>query len=245
MYENQDKIYQDVPELRNVEIRREDGRREVKSYVLRGGYIHPSDVEALKRYYPRYGISFEDRMMDYGAVFGNDKPVVCEIGFGNGVSTAKIAKERPQYNYLALEVFISGFAKLIRQVGEEEISNLRLMRFDAVAVLEHMIPDASLEGFHVFFPDPWQKKKHHKRRLIQPAMAALMTRKLKKGGYVYCVTDWEEYAAQMLDVLGQTEGLRNPYPGYAPARTWRPMTHFEQKGLKAERPIREVWFEKS
>ncbi|MCI6675058.1 MAG: tRNA (guanosine(46)-N7)-methyltransferase TrmB [Sphaerochaetaceae bacterium] len=243
-YETQNKIYQDVPELRDVEVRREDGHREIKSYVLRGGYIHASDVEALKRYYPTYGLPFEDKVMDFRQVFGNDHPVVMEIGFGNGVSTAKIAKERDGYNYLALEVFISGFAKLMKQVGEEEIRNLRLMRFDAVAVLEHMIPDDSLAGFHVFFPDPWQKKKHHKRRLIQQPMADLMARKLHAGGYMYCVTDWEEYAEQMLDVFSHTEGIRNAFEGYATPRPWRPMTHFEQKGLKAERPIRELWFEK-
>ncbi len=244
MYENQEKIFQDVPELRDVEIRSIDKKREVKSYVLRGGYIHPSDVEALKKYYPHYGLPYEDGMMDFSKVFGNDHPVVMEIGFGNGVSTAQIARERSQYNYLALEVFISGFAKLMKEVGENRIGNLRLMRFDAVAVLKHMVPDESLSGFHVFFPDPWQKKKHHKRRLIQAPMAELMVRKLRKGGYIYCVSDWEEYANQMLEVFGKTEGIHNPYEGFAPPRPWRPMTHFEQKGLKAERPIREVWFEK-
>lgn len=244
MYESQEAIYQDIPELRMVEVPRADHHREVKSYVLRSGYLHQGDVEALKRYYPQYGLPYRDAPLDFRQVFGNDHPVIMEIGFGNGVSTAEIAKVRDQYNYLGCEVFISGYARLMRQVGDEHIDNLRLMRFDAVTVLRHMIPDGSLAGFHVFFPDPWQKKKHHKRRLIQPEMTALMAGKLAHGGYVYCVTDWEEYAEQMLDVLDHTEGLRNPYGGYAPPRPWRPLTHFEQKGLEAQRPIKELWYEK-
>lgn len=244
MYESQEKIYQDIPELRRVETPSEDHMRRIKSYVLRSGYLHPSDVEALKAYYPVYGLPFQDHPVDFKDVFGNDRPVIMEIGFGNGISTAKIAKERDAYNYIGVEVFISGYARLMKQVGEESIRNIRLMRFDAVEVLEKMIPEGSLTGFHVFFPDPWQKKKHHKRRLIKPEMTSLMASRLMQGGYIYCVTDWEEYAKEMLDVLGHTEGLENAYKGYAEPRLWRPMTHFEQKGLKAERPIHELWFVK-
>lgn len=245
MYEKQEEIYRDIPELREVEVRRPDGHREVHSYVLRGGYLHQSDIAALKEYYPVYGIPYRDEMLDFKEVYGNGKPVVCEIGFGMGDTTARICRQRPEYNYLGIEVYICGFTRLCRMAGEEKIENLRLMRFDAVEVLRHMIPDGSLAGFHVFFPDPWPKKKHQKRRLIQIPMATLMAEKLGKGGYIYCVTDWEEYARQMLQVFSQVPGLVNPYGGWAPSRPWRPETKFERKGRAAERPIREVWVEKN
>lgn len=244
MKEVQQTIYKDFPELARVDVPAKDGMRPIKSFMLRSGYLHTSDIEAIKEYYPHYGIQYEDKILDYKNVFQNDHPVIMEIGFGMGDTTARIAKERNEYNYLACEVFITGFAKLVGMAGRDKIENLRLMRFDAVTILNHMIADNSLEGFHIFFPDPWQKRKQNKRRLIQPEFADLLTKKLKEGGYIYCVTDWEEYAEQMLDVFTKTEGLANPYDGYAEQRPWRPTTHFEQKGMKAERPIREVWFEK-
>jgi tRNA (guanine-N7-)-methyltransferase len=244
MQENQDSIFRDIPELKWVENRPEGSRRGIKSYVLRSSYLRTFQVEAIRKYYHAYGIAYTDRIFPFREMFGNEKPVVIEIGFGMGTSTERIAKERSEYNYLGIEVFLSGFAKLMDRVGSEGLDNVRLMRFDAVQVLEHMVEDGSVAGFHIFFPDPWPKKRQQKRRLIQPPFASLLARKLKVGGYVYCVTDWEEYAFQMLDVLSGTEGLRNPYDGFAPPRPWRPTTKFEQKGLAQDNPINEVWFEK-
>jgi len=244
MQENQGTIFHDIPELEWVETKEEGKARPIKSYVLRGAYLRTYQTEAIRRYYTTYGIPFKPGLLDWKQVFGNEKPVVIEIGFGMGTATARIAKERNQYNYLGLEVFLSGFAKLLHAVGEGKLDNVRLMRFDAVEVLTNMVEDASVAGFHIFFPDPWPKKRQQKRRLIQAPFARLLASKLKAGGYIYCVTDWEEYAQQMLDVLSHTEGLSNPYSGFCPPVGWRDTTKFEQKGLAKQHPINEVWFEK-
>jgi tRNA (guanine-N7-)-methyltransferase len=201
-------------------------------------------VEGVKKYYPHYGLPYNKGILEFSSVFHNDHPTVVEIGFGMGSSTARIAKERNEYNYLALEVFITGFAKLMCTVGEEKLENVRLMRFDAVTVLNDMIADESVAGFHVFFPDPWIKNRQKKRRLIQLPFAELLSQKLKGGGYIYCVTDWDEYARQMISVFSSVSSLSNPYGGFAPTKEWRPTTHFEEKGIRAQRQIREVWVEK-
>ena len=182
--------------------------------------------------------------MDFEAIFGNKNPVIIEIGFGMGESTLKIAKANPDKNYIGIEVFLYGFSKLLANASKENVTNLKLMRFDAVQVLQDMVPDNSVDGFHVFFPDPWPKKRHHKKRLIQVPFATLLSSKLKKGGYIYCVTDWEEYAEQMLSVFDSVESLTNPYGGFAPALEWRPETGFERKGLDKDYKINEVWVEK-
>jgi tRNA (guanine-N7-)-methyltransferase len=141
-------------------------------------------------------------------------------------------------------VFLNGFTKLLSAAGLQDIQNLRLMRFDAVEVLETMIADNSIAGFHIFFPDPWPKKKHHKRRLIQLPFAQLLAKKLAPNGYIYCVTDWEEYAYQMLEVFDEVKDLVNPHNGFSPPRSWRPTTGFEEKGIRKNHRISEVWVEK-
>ncbi|WP_320130370.1 tRNA (guanosine(46)-N7)-methyltransferase TrmB [uncultured Sphaerochaeta sp.] len=244
MQETQDTIFADIPELKWVESREEGSPRGIKSYVLRTSYLRTFQLEAIKKYYPIYGLTFQEEKISFKDIFGNDKPVIIEIGFGMGTSTERIAKERSEYNYLGIEVFLSGFSKLMDQVGKQGLANVRLMRFDAVQVLDSMIVDGSVAGFHVFFPDPWPKKKQQKRRLIQAPLARLLMEKLKEGGYIYCVTDWEEYASQMLSVFSETEGLENPYGGFCPPLSWRPTTKFEQKGLAQNNPINEVWVEK-
>jgi len=245
MQQTQEDVYENLPELKRVEVPREDHKREVKSYVLRSGYLHSSDLQALQRYFPVYGIPYRDAVTDFSSFFPEKKPLVIEIGFGMGDATLRIAKERPACDYLGLEVFLTGFARLMNKVGTQNVDNLRLMRFDAVTVLKTMVADGSVAGFHIFFPDPWQKRKQQKRRLIQEPFARLLASKLQKGGYIYCVTDWEAYAVQMLQVFASVPSLTNPYGGYAESRPWRPRTHFEEKGLAAERPIREIWVEKA
>lgn len=239
-------IFDLYPELARVERRQENGWREIKSFVLRGQKLKDFQIQALKDHFHDYAIVYdENKPMDFEAIFGNRNPVVIEIGFGMGESTLKIAKDNPDVNYLGIEVFLYGFSKLLANAAKEGLKNLKLMRFDAVQVLQDMVPDNSVDGFHIFFPDPWPKKRHHKKRLIQVPFATLLASKLKKGGYIYCVTDWEDYAKQMLEVMDNVECLVNPYGGFAPERPWRPETGFERKGLEKEYVINEVWVEKA
>jgi len=239
-------IFDLYPELARVERRQENGWREIKSFVLRGQKLKDFQIQALKDHFHDYAIVYdENKPMDFEAIFGNRNPVVIEIGFGMGESTLKIARENPDVNYLGIEVFLYGFSKLLANAAKEGLKNLKLMRFDAVQVLQDMVPESSVDGFHIFFPDPWPKKRHHKKRLIQVPFATLLASRLKKGGYIYCVTDWEDYAKQMLEVMDKVEGLVNPYGGYAPERPWRPETGFERKGLEKDYVINEVWVEKS
>lgn len=237
-------VFKDFPELRSVDTREVGTSRTIKSYVLRTASLREREVRAIETYWPTYGLSFEENLIDFSNLFGNDKPVIIEIGFGMGAAIAHIAKERNEYNYLGLEVFLTGIAKLLNVVGKDELDNIKIMRFDAVEVLKHMIGDNSIAGFHIFFPDPWPKKKHFKRRLIQEPFAQLLTQKLKSGGYIYCVTDWQEYAAQMLEVFDSIDDLSNPHGGFAPPLPWRLETSFEKKGIEKDHPINEVWVEK-
>ncbi len=229
--------------INRIEIR--DGKeRGIKSYVLRNNVISPKAEAIITKYMNDYGFFFEDKMLDYASLFGNSNPVVIEIGFGMGDTTAEVAIRRPEYNYIGIEVFLHGFVNLLGELGRRSIENVRLIRFNAVDVLNHMIPDGSVEGFHIFFPDPWQKKRHHKRRLMNPEFLHLLATKLRKGGYVYMVTDWEEYAEEVLEISGEENLLSNPFGGFAPPVTWRPITKFEQKGMESEHPINEIWLEK-
>ena len=229
--------------INRIEIR--DGKeRGIKSYVLRNNVISPKAEAIITQYMNDYGFFFEDKMLDYASLFGNSNPVVIEIGFGMGDTTAEVAIRRPEYNYIGIEVFLHGFVNLLGELGRRSIENVRLIRFNAVDVLNHMIPDGSVEGFHIFFPDPWQKKRHHKRRLMNPEFLHLLATKLRKGGYVYMVTDWEEYAEEVLEISGEENLLSNPFGGFAPPVTWRPITKFEQKGMESEHPINEIWLEK-
>lgn len=238
-------IFDLFPQLARVERRQENGHREIKSFVLRGQKLKDFQIKALKEHFYEYAIVYnQNKPMDFEAIFGNKNPVIIEIGFGMGESTLKIARENPDRNYIGIEVFLYGFSKLLANASKENLSNLRLMRFDAVQVLQDMVPDNSVDGFHVFFPDPWPKKRHHKKRLIQVPFAELLASKLKSGGYIYCVTDWEDYANQMLEVFGKVDILSNPYNGFAPQVSWRPETGFERKGLEKDYKINEIWVEK-
>jgi tRNA (guanine-N7-)-methyltransferase len=242
-------LFTQIPELKTVEHRDENAWRTIKSYVLRGQRLKSYQIEALKNHFYDYAVVHSFEKLDFATLFGNNNPVVIEIGFGMGDSTARIARENPNINYLGIEVFLYGFSKLLSTIANEGLTNLRIMRYDAVQVLEDMIEDGSVSGFHIFFPDPWPKKRHHKKRLVQLPFTTLLAQKLKKGGYIYCVTDWEDYAKQMLSVLEATPSMVNPYAdgslsGFAPARPWRPETSFERKGLDKSYTINEVWVEK-
>ena len=236
-----EEIYKNI---NDIEIR-QGIMRGIKSYVIRNNVLDDNQKKSVEAYFPDYAVNFKDEFVTPGSLFSDpNKPVIIEIGFGMGTSTEIIARERKDYNYLCLEVYLQGFVRLLKAVGEEKMDNIKLMRFNAVDVLEHMIPDSSIDGFHIFFPDPWPKKKHHKRRLIQKDFVNLLSRKLKKGGYIYLVTDWEEYAEWMLDILSQESLIENAYDSYAEPRSWRPRTKFEQKGLDKAYKINELWFVK-
>lgn len=235
-----EEIYKLVPALSVVE-KRVSERREVKSYVLRGQRLKERQIEALKNHFNDYAIVYQDKMLNFKEIFGNDNPVVIEIGFGMGDTTARIAASNPDINYIGIEVFLYGFSKLLADIDNKGLKNLKIMRFDAVQVIQNIIPDNSISGFHIFFPDPWPKKRHHNRRIIQEPFVRLLSQKLAKDGYIYCVTDWEDYAYWMLDEMNKVDTIQNPYSGFAPPREWRPETHFERKGLDKDYTIHEIW----
>lgn len=231
-----------IEAVSRVEVRT-GAQRTIKSYALRSNRLDDEQRRIVLDNYERYCVTFQDGPADPAGFFTDpSKPVIVEIGFGMGTSTQVIARERDQFNYLCLEVYLVGFVKLLRDISRLGLDNIRLMRFNAVDVLERMIPDSSIAGFHIFFPDPWPKKRHHKRRLIQPDFVHLLASKLRKDGYIYCVTDWEEYAQWMLEVLSGEALLENPYDGFCPPVAWRPMTKFEKKGLDKDYRINELWF---
>ena len=210
----------------------ESPRRSIRSFVLRAGRMGTGQQRALEALGPRFVLPFSDSPLDAAAVFGRQAPLVLEIGFGMGAATAEIASTRPDTDFLGVEVHTPGVGALLKRIGEMQLTNLRIVQHDAVQVVEQMIGPASLAGVHVFFPDPWHKKKHNKRRLIQPPFVALLASRLAPGGYLHCATDWQPYAEQMLQVLSAEPTLANTAEGYAPKPDYRPLTKFEARGLK-------------
>ncbi|MDE6737139.1 MAG: tRNA (guanosine(46)-N7)-methyltransferase TrmB [Treponemataceae bacterium] len=220
-------------------------RREIRTFVLRSGHFTPAERKNYEELHGDFCIPYEKKTIDFQAVFGNSNPTVIEIGFGMGKATALIAQQHPDINYIGIEVHKPGVGKLLGEIRERGLTNLRIVEHDAMEVLADQIADESVAAFHVFFPDPWQKKRHCKRRLIQRPRTDLLARKLISGGYLYFVTDWLPYAEFGLAELTATAGLKNRYGGFAPRQEWRPETRFEQKGLDANRVITEVLFEKA
>lgn len=207
-------------------------QRPIRSYVLRQGRVSNAQKRAHDTLLPRYGLEYRDSPVDLDQAFGRSAPHVLEIGCGMGETTVAIATANPGTDYLGIEVHTPGVGSLLKQIDAAGLSNLRVVQHDAVAVLRQMIMPDSLDGIHIFFPDPWPKKRHHKRRLIQPPFAALAASRLKPGGYLHAATDWHEYAEQMLAVLGAEPLLENTAPAYAPRPEYRPQTKFETRGLK-------------
>ncbi|MBX3661520.1 MAG: tRNA (guanosine(46)-N7)-methyltransferase TrmB [Burkholderiales bacterium] len=207
-------------------------QRLIRSYVLRQGRVSNAQRRARDTLMPRYGLEFSDTPADLDAVFGRKAPRIVEIGCGMGETTVAIAAAHPDTDYLGIEVHTPGVGSLLKQIEAAGLGNLRVIQHDAVAVLQGMIAPDSLDGIHIFFPDPWPKKRHHKRRLIQPPFATLAASRLKPGGYLHAATDWHEYAEQMLAVLGAEPLLENTVAAYAPRPAYRPQTKFETRGLK-------------
>ena len=206
--------------------------RRIRSFVLRAGRTTSGQSKALAELGPRYLIDYATAPLDAQAAFGRAAPLILEIGFGMGEATAQIAQTRPGDNFLCCEVHEPGVGALLRRIGEQGIANIRIVRHDAVEVLTHMLAPGQLDGVHIFFPDPWHKKRHHKRRLIQPPLVALLASRLKTGGYLHCATDWQPYAEQMLQVLSAEPLLANTAQGWAPRPAYRPLTKFENRGLR-------------
>ncbi len=215
----------------------------IRSYVVRSGRMTDMQKNSLRNLYPKYGISWEPgRLLDTVSLFGASRPFVVEIGFGMGSATATIAEALPETGFLGLEVHAPGVGKLLSEIEARSIENLRICRHDAVEVVDSMLAPGSIDGFHVFFPDPWPKKRHHKRRIMNPAFIHLMADRLRSGGYIYYVTDWEEYAEATLEVLAAEPSLVNAYGQWADRETWRPVTKFEQRAINDGRLVRELKF---
>ena len=217
----------------------------IRSYVLRQGRFSPAQQRAYAELLPRLGVPYRPEPLNFRDIFGREAPVVVEIGSGMGETTARIARANPGTDYLAVEVHAPGVGSLLRMLAENGAANVRVIQHDAVEVMREMIPEGALAGIHVFFPDPWPKKRHHKRRLIQPAFAALAVARLAAGGYLHVATDWQDYAEHVLAVLSATPGLRNTAEAFAPRPATRPETKFERRGLKLGHGVWDIVFERT
>ena len=219
-----------------------DTQRPIRSFVLRQGRVSSAQARYREEGMPRWGIEYRNQRLDLDAAFGRHAPRILEIGCGMGETTAAIAAAHPQNDYLGIEVHTPGVGSLLKEIALRELTNLRVVQHDAVEVVRDMLPEASLAGIHIYFPDPWPKKRHHKRRLVQPLFVALLASRLAPGGYLHCATDWEEYAQQMLEVLGAEPLLQNTAAGFAPRPDYRPRTKFEQRGERLGHGVWDVIF---
>ena len=218
--------------------------RPVRSFVLRQGRMSPAQTRAFEQLLPRYGVPFQPSLLDFASVFGRLAPTILEIGFGMGETTAAIAQAHPQHDFLGIEVHAPGVGALLKRIDEAGLNNVRVMRHDAVEVVSQMIPQASLAGIHVYFPDPWPKKRHHKRRLLQASLVTALAERLTPGGYLHAATDWEEYAHEILATFAAEALLTNTAEHFAPRPAWRPQTKFETRGMKLGHGVWDVVFRK-
>lgn len=220
----------------------EEHKRTIRSFVLRQGRLTPAQQRAVEHLLPRFGIAYDRQPLGLDQSFGRAAPKILEIGFGMGTATAEIARNAPENDYLGIEVHTPGVGNLLKLIEEQGLSNLRVIQHDAVEVLRNMIADAALDGVHIFFPDPWPKKRHHKRRLIQTEFVKLLCAKLKPGGYLHFATDWEEYAQWTLEVLSVEPLLKNTADAYAPKPAYRPETKFERRGINLGHGVWDIVF---
>lgn len=219
--------------------------RPVRSYVLRQGRMSPAQQHALDELLPRFGVPFGQTPIDFASVFGRVAPVVLEIGFGMGETTAQIAAAHPEIDFLGIEVHAPGVGSLLKRIAQHGLRNVRIIRHDAVEVVDRMIPPASLAGIHVYFPDPWPKKRHHKRRLLKAPFVRKLALRLAPRGYLHVATDWEEYAAEALATLRAEPLLQNTADGFAPKPPWRPETKFERRGVKLGHAVFDLVFRRT
>ena len=220
--------------------------RAIRSFVRRTGRTTAGQARAFNAVGPQFLLPYLPAPADFTTIFKRDAPTIFEIGFGMGEATAHIASVMPEKNFLCCEVHTPGVGALLKRIEEQGLSNIRILQHDAVEVMDHMLPAASLDGVHIFFPDPWHKKKHNKRRLIQPPLISKLASRLKPGGYLHCATDWQPYAEQILEVLSAEASLRNTTSadsgGYARKPDYRPLTKFENRGIKLGHGVWDVIF---
>jgi len=217
--------------------------RRIRSFVLRQGRLTKGQERALEMVWPKFGIDYTDNLLDLNEAFRRiDSRKILEIGFGMGDATAQIAQILPDADFLAIEVHAPGVGSLLKHMEELALANIRIIQHDAVEVIQNMLADASLDGVHIFFPDPWHKKRHHKRRLIQAEFVKLLCRKLKVGGYLHVATDWQEYAEWVLEVLHAEPQLQNTAENYAEKPSYRPLTKFEDRGIKLGHGVWDLMF---
>lgn len=220
--------------------------RNIRSFVRRTGRTTIGQAKAFADVGPRFLLPYTAAPVDFSAVYARTAPTILEIGFGMGEATAHIAALMPEKNFLCCEVHTPGVGALLKRIDEQALGNIRILQHDAVEVIDHMLPLGSLDGVHIFFPDPWHKKKHNKRRLIQPPLIAKLAARLKPGGYLHCATDWQPYAEQILEVLSAEPLLSDTADasigGYAPKPDYRPLTKFENRGIKLGHGVWDVVF---
>jgi len=222
-----------LPQPLSVQVVEDPSERRIRSFVLRQGRLTKGQARALEEVFPKFGITYQPNLLDMKTLFGREQSKkILEIGFGMGETTAKIAHTLPDCDFIAAEVHTPGVGALLKLIDEQSLTNIRVIQHDVVEVLHNMIADGSLDGVHIFFPDPWHKKRHHKRRLIQAEFVKLLCAKLKSGAYIHVATDWQEYAEWVLEVLNAEPLLQNTAPDYAQKPAYRPLTKFENRGIK-------------
>jgi tRNA (guanine-N7-)-methyltransferase len=219
-------------------------RRPIRSFVLRQGRFSPAQQRACQTLLPRFGIPYAPALLDLATIFGRDNPKILEIGSGMGEATAAIAEAQPDQDFVAIEVHSPGVGGLLKLIEDKRLANLRIVQHDAVDVVAHMIAPGALAGIHVFFPDPWPKKRHHKRRLLQPEFIHTLAQRLAPGGYLHVATDWEDYATDVLAAASAEPLLVNTTASFAPRPAYRPATKFERRGLKLGHGVWDIVFER-
>ena len=220
--------------------------REIKSFVLRQGRLTAAQQNALENHWQDYGIDFSEHRLDFKTLFGNNNEIILEIGFGNGESLLQQAINQPQYNFIGIEVHGPGVGHLIHEAQTHGVHNIKVIRHDAVEVLQQQIADASIQQLQLFFPDPWHKKRHHKRRIMKPAFIELVNQKLKTGGFFHMATDWQHYAEQMLEEMDNSDKFRNisGKGHYSKTRGSRCETKFERRGIRLGHGVWDLIYEK-
>ncbi|MEQ1630364.1 MAG: tRNA (guanosine(46)-N7)-methyltransferase TrmB [Gallionella sp.] len=229
----------------NESLRGSPVNRHIRSFVLRQGRVTVAQQRAVDTVGPRFGIAYRPQHLDLNDAFGRNAPKILEIGFGMGDSTATIAAAHPENDYLCLEVHTPGVGNLYKLIDEMQLSNIRIIQHDAVEVLRDMLGEATLDGVHIFFPDPWHKARHNKRRLIQSPFIAGLVKKLKLGAYIHVATDWQDYAEQVLQVLSDEPTLQNTASDYAPRPEYRPLTKFEKRGINLGHGVWDLVYKKA
>ena len=227
-------------------LHNEEYKRKIKSFVLRQGKMTQGQENAIKELMPKYAINYAEQKLDLNIVFGRNNPKIVEIGFGMGHATSIIAKNNPNNDYIGIEVHTPGVGSLLILANEAQVDNLRVVHHDAVEVITNMLNDDSIDGFHIYFPDPWHKKRHNKRRIIQHEFVSLLCNKLKSGGYVHLATDWEDYAFWMLNILQNNHDLVNQSVNneFVQRPSYRPETKFEKRGLNLGHGVWDLVFKK-